>query len=471
VSDANETRAPFQFSLRTFLIVTSVVGIGAGLLGRLLLRDPQQFAIVVGLLSTIGPFLLAIGTIVWLGSRQRRRRLVFWGVLLLLTPVVGIAATFLTRYFLGPMPNNLRMQSIQQLIAQDLPKKVDEPWVWQELEYRLKNKKMSQHEVDDAIKALVLHMTTTAPSGWNRPLSWQQEFLKSATQAGMISQPAMFSLCDAFFGPNPVLKATSRERAGSDHFQIEIDYGSVWGNQFVPEIDLLWQVKRVLLDGKPIALQPNGRFGQHWSGTCSVTLPVGEHQVTVEVECAYIDRRKLIGLDSATLPRERWPQVCKQWTQSVSAPLTVHAVGAPLVALITGPDQDPGPAGGMKISRFVVQPNGDGKSKIILVAEFTDALLIPVSYDVTTIVKGQSVSLGQVWIVHSGSSTTRGGNLGGATVAELDPSIKVADIILTPNPGLVEDRPDVTEIWGKKVILRRVPLERLDLETRKGAIK
>jgi len=114
-----------------------------------------------------------------------------------------------------------------------------------------------------------------------------------------------------------------------------------------------------------------------------------------------------------------------------------------------------------------VQADRDGKRKIILKLTFTpDPPSLPLSYDVAAGIEGQSgrLGLGPLWIVRSGNgSTSSGGPLEGS-IDRLDPSIREADIILTPNPVHVEQFPEVSEIWGKTVILRRIPLERLDLK-------
>ncbi len=467
MSSDSDTRRPFQYSLRTFLIVCSVVGVGSGLLGQLFFRNPERFFIIVAFLSTVGPFLLAVITILWMGIRGRRRGLFIWGILLFMMPAFGMGALAAFRYYLGPSgPMNVRTQTTQQLIAQELPKQFDAPWVWQELEARLVSKSLSQQEVDDAVKALIAHMTATAPQGYKQPLGWQTGFLTSARQAGMISQPVLLNLCDAYYGSKPVVKPLPRQRAGNGRFQIDVEYGSPWMDNLLPSVELLWQVNRALLDGKPLAIQQPYRHSQHCSCTYSGALTAGKHEVTVEIECAYVDARRLIGLNAASLPKEQWPKPLKQWTQSISAPLSVYAVGVPIVALTTSPGRDPGASGGIVIQRFVVQSDPKGGSKIILVADPILGLSISLSYNVVAMLNAQPTKLGQLWIVAFDDGHTEGVSRPEGSVGPLDPSIRTADIVLTPNPSHIEDRPDVTEIWGKKVILRRVPLERLDLEAK-----
>jgi len=473
-----EVRRPFQYSLRTFLIVTSVLGVSLGLLGRLFLRDPELCVQIVVALFTVGSFLLAVGTILWIGLRGRRWGLTSWGVVLLVTPLIGIGAAFAARRFIGPGPGSLGLQSTQQLLQQRLPSQVDQPWVWNELERRLQTKTLSQKDVDDAVKILIAHMTTTRPNGWDQPLNWQCQFLSKATQAGMISPPLLLGLCDAFYGPKPILEPLPRLREGKRDLPIAVRYGSPWISQSGLGVELLWQVERVLLDGKPTEApqpeagpaMPDSRFSEYWWGSRPVTVKAGDHQVVVEVQCAYVDQGNLIGLRGDNLPVDRWPEALKRWKQSVSAPLKVYPVGKPIVSLVTDPGQAPGPGGGITIERLVVQADRDGKKKIILKVDFTPgpSPCLALSYDAAAAIEGQpaKLGLGPMWIVLRGNSSTQSGGELEASIDRLDPSIRVADIILTPNPAHVEQYPEVSKIWGKTVVLRGVPLERLDLKVK-----
>jgi len=71
MADRDEAGFRFQFSLRTFLIATCALGAGGGTLGRLFLRNPDTFIVVIGVLSSIVPFILAIGTIYWIATRKK----------------------------------------------------------------------------------------------------------------------------------------------------------------------------------------------------------------------------------------------------------------------------------------------------------------------------------------------------------------------------------------------------------------
>jgi len=511
-----ETHRGIKFSLKTFLIVLIAVGVGAGVMGRLFLRHPEIFLGVLSLLSTAVPFLLAIVTILWIGFRHkpawstpicgeckdelretkpdrltncpecgadlanpkavlyvrvqgRRWGLVVWGGLLLVMPVLGIGAMFVTQHFIGASPSNLGGVSTKELIQQRLPKRIDEPWVWRELENRLTAGKLSQKEVDEAVQQLIAHMKTTRPQGWDRPLNWQDEFLKSANQAGKISDPVLFALCDAFYGPKPVVEPLPRIREGQQQgFGIEVKYGSTWSSHSGLGVELLWEVTQVLLDGKPLNVRQNHKHGEDWSGYYDGSLGAGDYEVTVEVQCAYVDPNKLLGQNKHDLPAKLWPKARKQWKLSASAPLKVYTKDVPIVPLTTDPGRDPTRAGGIQVGRLVVQADRNDGKKLILKTEVSEGLPIPLSCDVAAAFHDQTVELGSLWVVRTENRSASSGTQLQKRIDTLAPSVKYADIILTPNPSHIEHRPEVSEIWGEKIILRAIPVERLDLEAGQG---
>jgi hypothetical protein len=463
------------------------------------------------MLSTIGPFLLAIVTIIWIGfrgggawsapicgncrrdlrriapdrlancprcgadlaearavlflrGRERRWGLVVWAAVLLLMPFVGMTTVFLVSQFVGSSPGNLRAQSTQVLVEQRLPNQVDEPWVWNELESRLNAGSLSQQEVEDAIKQLIAHMKSTHPEGYDRSLSWQDGFLRSATQAGKISDPVLFDLCDALYGTKPVIRPLPRLRENNPRLEIRVEYGNTFDHHNGLAVQLLWAVKRVHLDGVPLDVRQNHKHGDTWSGSHEGSLPVGDHEVTVEVEAAYIDRDKLIGLNTNDLPGDRWPKARKRWTKTVSAPLKVYTQEETIVPLSTNRSRDPRNTGGIRIQRCVVQADRDDTKKIVVKVEFSDGLAIPLSCDVAAELDGQTIKLGRLWVVRDQNRQSSGGSQLTGQIDVLDASTKYTDIILTPNPAHIEQRPEVSEIWGEEIVLPGIPIERLDLE-------
>jgi hypothetical protein len=215
------------------------------------------------------------------------------------------------------------------------------------------------------------------------------------------------------------------------------------------------------LDGEPLQIESSDTHTTGWFGYHKGNVSPGEHELTFEFTCAYVDQAKLIGLDAVNLPPTRWPNAAKKWTRKVSAPLKVFTADEPLVKLTTDAKLDP--RSGIQVKRCVVQADEANKKKIIL--EMDIGGTTSMSCDVSITLAGQTIPLGSQWSARSdnGSTTSGGSNLS-AIIESLDPVIEYADITLTPAPRHIEHRPEVTEIWGKPITISGVLVERLDLE-------
>src|SRR5690242_3765374 len=132
-----------KFSLKTFLVVVCVVGAVSGVMGKLLLDDPKMFVAVWRLASTVLPFVLAVGTIILVGMRSKRRGLTIWGLVLLLAPLSLVVVERLVL----PSGDPLQLMTTRRLIEKQLPKDIEAPWTWQELKRRLKANKLSREDV------------------------------------------------------------------------------------------------------------------------------------------------------------------------------------------------------------------------------------------------------------------------------------------------------------------------------------
>jgi hypothetical protein len=315
-----------KFSLKGLLISMCALGAILGLMSRLYIENPESFFNVLRAASTIGPWAFAIATIIYLGFRGTppRRGLIGLGVILFLTPFVVNLAIALWL----PTGNALQVLSTKRLIENRLSAQMDEPWIWQELERRLAAGDLSKSEVNEAIQNLAAYMRQKKPAGWNAPLSWQRDFIAPARQAGMISDQAFLTLCEAFYGTSPTVKlATSTIDTLTRDFQLQIDFGNPWADNSALDTQLLWEVKRVLAGDRPLTVKTNLKSQHNAFLTLMNDLPEGEHAIDVEVDCAIVDTSQLPttvgGMDVGKLPSSQWPKARKRWTATSRATLTV----------------------------------------------------------------------------------------------------------------------------------------------------
>jgi hypothetical protein len=309
-----------RFSLKFMLIAVCVLGAYCGIMARLFYESPEQFFTAFILSYTVGPFLLAIGTIVWLGLRLRpgsRRSIMIWGIVLLFVPILGyvVSSTVL------PMRDPLHYLTNYRLIHNRLVGHENEPWAWNELTNRINRRALSKAEVEECMNDLIAYMKLTKPNGWNEPMPWQRPFLQAAIQANLISDELQYDLCDAFYGPTTVVKVLRAERNDT---LLNVEHGGHWGiEESGVDIDLIWSVTKLMIDGTPVKVtNGNGMFDSLWQADPATKLEPGEHEVSVEVENAYIDHKKKPGTLSK-FPPDKWPPTLKRWTTSASAKFTV----------------------------------------------------------------------------------------------------------------------------------------------------
>ena len=294
-------------------------------MGNLLLNRPEVFINVVHLSATVLPFLLAVGTIIALGLKREAAAAPFvvWGVFLLLFPFAmqvgdgGFAA------FWRSVAIAIDRADHRAAIAGESRRALGVEGI----QRRLDAGSMSADEVDQAVGVLIDHMTTAKPGGWNQPTPWQDPFLKAAIAKKLVSDDALVRLSDAFYGTQPKVQPLASMYRGAGGFRVNVDYGNPWAANSGVGVALLWDVTQVSIDGVPVKLSQVQRFGQGWGAYCAVDPAAGDHEVQIDVVCAYADYSTIMGGDPAQVPVSRWPAARKKWTVRLTTPLKVIAPG------------------------------------------------------------------------------------------------------------------------------------------------
>ena len=225
----NEPQNGFRFSLRTMLIALLGFGVYFGVMGRLLLQNSQAFYVIWSATTTLVPFVVAIGLLLWISrGHQSKRQIRFWAILLGVTPIVGLislpAFHFLqkavgTRPAITSVgPQDYPTIATPLLIAKYLPAKVDEPWVWNELEDRANAGNLSPEHADAALQTLVNHIQSqTGPVH----LHWQQDFLASILQNQLVDHQQLIPLHDELTKKPDLELERIRETGKGMSFKIE----------------------------------------------------------------------------------------------------------------------------------------------------------------------------------------------------------------------------------------------------------
>lgn len=397
MSTITRSTGGFRVSLRTLMIGVVVIGASLGLLGRLSITTPRLFVFGVSVLSTLVPYLLAIGTIIWVGFRSKRLGLAMWGVWLVLMPVIGTTVMYLVALVgdkeLGRSPWDLTTLNTERIIKERLPNQIDDRRCWEELQRRIHSGSLTAEQADAALNVLIAHLKTEKSDMW--AVSNSHEFVKATIHAGLVPGSFEYEFLDTCYGTKPII-TMPRIRENSNGFEYKIQYRK--GRSSVSgafQKQLVWGVDRVLLDGDPIETSRSYQGTNGRDIPYSGSISAGEHKLEVEIEAAYIDRRKLIGLDVSSLPKKNWPVAAKRWKKKISKTFTVYSSDEEIIDLSVDPAHDPLKAGAVTVERLVAQADPAGGSKLILKLNFTRALTIPVSFDVIAKCGDETIPLGQ----------------------------------------------------------------------------
>jgi hypothetical protein len=393
--------------------------------------------------------------------------------------VLGIAAAFLllARPFvlhlsqattdLANQPDQLRTLPTAQVINVGL-RKPDLPWAWQELEQRASNGRLSAAEAGNILDGLVVWMRRDYPNGYRNPLHWLRSLLDELGKEKLVTEAQAVRFLVAFHG-NPTLEPLMRLREGEQSLHLNCTLRNIWQPQLLGMV-LLDEVRSITVDGQPIPLptsaRPSWRNDRFFSTLELPDLATGIHTLKCEVESALVTESDVAGLpDNA--PSTDWPPPKRRWTRVTEARLEVFARNAEIVGLTRDPTLDPVASGGLSAKPVIIRRKGQGTTAVILF-EVTDKLPVPISFNVTLRLAGESIPCGSLLNNRTTEHSMRSGD---QLVADLDmpnPQIKEADLILTPNPRLIEAFPGVTNVWGKEIVFNHVPLMRQDLDGTKG---
>ena len=459
-----------RFSLRTMLITLVGFGVFAGVTGRLFLRHPQIFYVVWGTSTTVVPYVLALATLGYLCTKvENRSALVLWTIFLALVPIIGLVSIPLFTYLQRQSavaaaaarisPNQLRNLSTPQLIGKQLPNQIEEPWVWQELERRTGAGQISGDQADEITMIFAEHMKKTKPNGWDQPLHWQRQFLEAANKRNLISNASQIVFHDAFYGA--LTGRVNRIRESARRLNFRMQNGSQWASHSSLAFEYLWAIKLVAIDDQVVEYKISSSNASDKSGYYEGPIPPGDHELKVVVDCAYVARKKMVGLDRYRLKQENWPKPVKAWQETMVIPFVVYGDDDEIVKLTTDAKKNPANSFAPKV---VVQRQGT-KKKVILQLPMNGELPVDVSFTISAIAGDVEIPLGTTYRVRQpNGSQMSGGSTLNRTVDTLDPEIRFVDIVLVPNPANVERHSFVEAIWGERVVIPNVALERFDLE-------
>jgi len=403
---------------------------------------------------------------------QRRPRLIFIGLGLMAAAVIAPIGLQLLAARSRPRAVSATPASLptSKLIA-NLATTASQPWDWQELERRFNAGQLSKQDTAAAIDQLIKHLKTK-PTGWRQYLPWCDRFVAAADKAGFISDEQLGHLAQAFYGPQPDVKARGRLRQGQP-LVFEITSGASWN---LPGLKLIMALSRTTLEGtrelgiadrfqeSPKPLAPDELSGTgHWPihGRILADLPSGKHNLVFEVDMGLIDESRPFRRPDGNKPGQArlWPKTRYKWNTTVTIPFEVMEAGRPAVDLVTDETLDPMKKGQLSVTAKLFSRSE--KKSLLRLAIQGQGLPISIAADVVVKTAGREVHRCTFWVDPAGRHGYSGFE---DDIDRPAPEVKTIDVILTPSVEVAERDTFYDRIWGKEIVFRNVPLQREDLE-------
>ena len=345
-------------------------------------------------------------------------------------------------------------------------------WPWQELRNRAERGMLGSNEVESLMTRLTAWMNRN-PRATCQPLNWLDNLLEALNQRNLISETNALAYLKARVS-RPSVQPLPRLREGDQSTFLICNLGQLWGGNFSSlGFEMFNHVQTIRLDGRPI--ESHDIFGQNWNQQQYSTrlqfpsLTPGRHTVQCEVDTALIAASDTAGLEMNAPPAD-WPPAKLRWTRSCQATLMVYPKGAVIVARSDDPSLNPVVNGTISVKEVIVRRAGAGLNAV-LAFDFNRQSGPPFGMDVTLRIARQSVKCGSLagWASTNDMGVVlmrSGGEVLTGTLNSLDPSVRNADIVLTPDPKILEAAPlGVDQIYGKDVVITNVPIKREDLES------
>ena len=337
---------------------------------------------------------------------------------------------------------------------------------WQELAERARNGNLAAAEAEQFFEDGIELLRRVYPDGYpDQAVLHMSGALEELQERGLVSEQRVLDFLMAFYA-KPLIEPLERIREGNS-VRMDVTLHQELYRQLL-DYKLLNEVRSITVDGKPIEIrQLYGRSGhsanlEDYNVELQVAhLAPGRHRVRCEMDSALVKVAESVNMDTQA-PPEAWPPVKRQWKRTCEAELIVHAKEAEIVRLSDDPALNPEISAGLKVESVLMRMR-DGKRIAAITPQFKGSKGHPFSVGMTLKLDGRSFPCGR--FAYDGNDEYRheGDSAFISDLEDFNPPTGEAVILLTPDPGFIESSPRVDRIWGKDIVLRAIPLKRLDL--------
>ena len=358
---------------------------------------------------------------------------------------------------LADSPQELKNVSTARVLEAGIEKPIS-PWAWKELERRT----ITVSEADMIMDALIAWVRREHPGGMSEPLHSLGPFLEHLDGHGLVTDQRKVSFLEALHGELRGDRIV-RLREGTRRFTPSLEWRWNWDHDHLFGLTFMNELQSATIDGQPLSLTG---IPANWNWTYfyqDLELPPllpGKHALRLSALSALVLQADLVGLKNDARSAD-WPSGKQRWTRSIDIEVIVFPNDVEIISATQDPALDPA-SHGLSIDSLIIR-GAEGHKSATLIFSLDQSLKVPIGFDVELRIDGQTIPCKSLWSVRTQRRTRGSDTVLSAEIPQIGDEVKEADVILTPNPKLVELQPDVDRYWGKEVVFRKVPLRRLDL--------
>jgi serine/threonine protein kinase len=357
---------------------------------------------------------------------------------------------------LANAPHELKQVSTARVIETGIEMPLS-PWAWQELERRT----ITASDVDTIIEGLTAWLRREHPGGMSNPLPWLDQFLQQLDGRGLVTEQRKISFLEALHGDLRGERIV-RLREGTRRLSPNLEWRWNWTRDLFG-MTLMNELQTATIDGQPLSLtgiSPTWDWPTFYHALELPPLPAGKHMLRLSALSALVLTADLVGLKKDARSAD-WPSARKRWTRTIDMEVSVFPDDAEIISTTQDPALDPA-SHGLSVEPIIVR-GAEGHKNATLKFTVDQSLAVPIGFDVSLRIAGQTIPCGSLWAVKTQNRTAGSDTVLSAEIPQIGGEVKEADVVLTPNPKLIELRPDVDRFWGHDVVFRKVTLRRLDL--------
>ena len=371
---------------------------------------------------------------------------------------------------LANSPHDLRYAATPLVIQAGLTKPIS-PWAWQELERR----RLTPADAESVMNGLTEWLRRDHPHGMSDHLAWLDQFLKYLNDKNLLTDTQKLDFRELLEGELWGAKVVRfREGKAGWTWNTDVHWRRTWDGDLF-DLTMMNELQSVTVDGNPLEIGSEQHPNWSWDSLHrSLRLPelaVGKHEIALTVTTSLVRSTDLLGL-KMDAPSSDWPRAVKKWTRSWQTELIVFAADAEILPGVRDPQRSPA-KGGLTIEPIVVRNSQDGLNAV-LEFKIQAALSVPIAFDVILKAGEQTIPCGNLWGFHfdpqqstENDNRPRRAGMSGTTMfsvklAPLPANVTTADVVLTPNPSLIELNSYADSYWAEEIVLKKVPLRRVN---------